>query len=202
VVTRAPRGGKRQVVLVPLDDLRAHPRNPKAHKTAAIGASVGRFGFVEPIVVDGRTGLMVSGHGRAETLRGLRDGGGELPEGCALGDEGAWLVPVMTGWASRDDGEALALLLALNRAGELGGWDAIALGEVLTAVSADELLPFTGFTAADVRRLGGGDDEQDTGPQLAETGWALWITCRDEAHQRDLMARLDELGAEYKAVMS
>jgi hypothetical protein len=69
-------------------------------------------------------------------------------------------------------------------------------------VSADELLPFTGFTPADVRRLGGGDGGGDEREQLGGAGWALWITCRDEAHQRELMTALDGLGVEYKAVMS
>lgn len=191
----------RRLVLVPLDDLLPHPGNPKTHKTAMIGASVGRFGFVEPIVVDGRTGLMIAGHGRAETLRELRAQGGDAPEGVELRD-GVWMVPVLSGWASADDGEALALLLALNRAGELGGWDSLLLGDALTAVSADELLPFTGFTDADVRRLGADDDPADADEQLGETGYALWIQCRDEAHQRELMTALDGLGCEYKAVMS
>ena len=44
-----------------LKKLRADPRNPKAHAAEAIEASVSRFGFVEPIVVDERTGFIASG---------------------------------------------------------------------------------------------------------------------------------------------
>lgn len=107
---------------VPLGTLAENVRNPKAHDTELIDASVTRFGFVEPIVVDGRTGQIISGHGRTKTLRAMHSRGDVPPEGIRTTDAGEWLVPVATGWASANDSEANAALIALNRATEVGGW--------------------------------------------------------------------------------
>ena len=120
-MTRNGSGG-RTVEYRPLSSLEGDPRNPKAHDVSTITASVGRFGYLEPIVLDGRTGLIVSGHGRAETLRAMRDRGESPPEGVREEPPGVWLVPVVTGWSSRSDTEAGAALIALNRTTELGGW--------------------------------------------------------------------------------
>ena len=71
----SPATGERTVEYRPLSSLEGDPRNPKAHDVGTITASVDRFGYLEPIVLDGRTGLIVSGHGRAATLRAMRDRG-------------------------------------------------------------------------------------------------------------------------------
>ena len=52
--------------MIPLDDIRRHPDNPKADDVDTIVASIRRWGLAEPIVVDQRTGLNVSGHGRVD----------------------------------------------------------------------------------------------------------------------------------------
>ena len=59
-----------RIEYVPLDQLKKAPRNPKAHSDD-IKTSIGRFGYVEPIVVDERTGCIVAGHGRREALLAL-----------------------------------------------------------------------------------------------------------------------------------
>ena len=41
-----------------------------------LGGSISRFGYVEPIILDDRTGRMVAGHGRRETLLKMRVGRG------------------------------------------------------------------------------------------------------------------------------
>lgn len=121
------------VATFPVDEIRPHPSNPKAHDLAGIIASIRRLGFAEPIVVDQRTGLNVSGHGRVEALEVLRrrhlagetDEQGkpyEVPTGIEVAEDGGWLAPVFTGWRSADDREAEAALVALNRIGERGGW--------------------------------------------------------------------------------
>lgn len=112
----------RRIEYVPLASLKADPRNPKAHDLGTIDASVGRFGFIEPIIRDERTGYIVSGHGRTKTLREMHARGETVPEGVQADKDGNWLVPVGIGWASRTDSEAAAALIALNRTTELGGW--------------------------------------------------------------------------------
>lgn len=113
----------RQIEYLPLSSLKADPRNPKAHDQDTIDASIGRFGVLDPIVQDQRTGYIVSGHGRHKSFSGMSARGESAPEGVKVDPEtGEWLVPVMTGWGSRTDAEAGAALIALNRTTELGGW--------------------------------------------------------------------------------
>lgn len=143
----------RTIEHVPLSSLTAHPKNPKAHDTATIDASVGRFGYIEPIVVDGRTGMIVSGHGRTKTLLGMHERGETPPDGVQVKD-GEWLVPVVSGWSSRTDSEAHAALIALNRTGELGGWVDDSLLELLDDLSGiEDGLLGVGYGEDDVENL-------------------------------------------------
>ena len=112
----------RKTEYVPLSGLTPDPRNPKSHALETIDASVGRFGVIDQIAVDGRTGYIISGHGRTKTLQAMKERGESPPEGVQVTDEGEWLVPVSTGWSSRTDSEAAAALIALNRTTEMGGW--------------------------------------------------------------------------------
>jgi hypothetical protein len=104
-------------------------RNPKKHALPALRDSIGRFGYVEPIVLDERTGRLVAGHGRAKALSLMKAKGGKPPAGVAEKD-GEWLVPVLRGWASRSDQEAEAYLLASNQLTVAGGWARGAAGRV------------------------------------------------------------------------
>jgi hypothetical protein len=73
---------ERWIEYQPLDELRPDPRNPKGHDVAGLRASLGRFGYAEPITVDERTGLLVSGHGRRELLLDDFAAGSAVPTGC------------------------------------------------------------------------------------------------------------------------
>lgn len=113
----------RQIVYVPLDELPEAEANPKDHDADEIEASVSRFGFMEPPLLDGRTGRLVAGHGRKDELTRRRDAGEPAPEHVVVDGRGQWTVPVVTGWASANDDEAAAMLVALNRIPEEGGWE-------------------------------------------------------------------------------
>jgi ParB-like chromosome segregation protein Spo0J len=113
---------QRRIEYRPLDDIEANPDNPKAHDVDTINDSVSRFGYIDGVVIDERTGYLISGHGRTKSLRAMRDRGEAPPDGVNTDDAGAWLVPVQVGWASRTDTEAKAALIALNRTTQLGGW--------------------------------------------------------------------------------
>lgn len=139
-----------------LESVLPNPANPKAHDHEQIDASVGRFGYIESITLDERTGCLISGHGRRETLIAMRDRGETAPEGVMVRDsDGAWLVPVARGWASRTDTEALAALVALNRLTEVGGWEETALLDLLDQVSAigDDAFAGVGFSEDDLDDL-------------------------------------------------
>jgi ParB-like chromosome segregation protein Spo0J len=145
----------RNLILVPLDDLSGDPRNPKAHDLAVIGDSVGRFGYVEPIVRDDRTGFIVSGHGRTAALRRAFDESpSSPPDGVEVGLDGRWLVPVLSGWASKNDDEAAAALIALNRTTETGGWDDVQLMDLLDQLAdAEAGLVGVGYDDSDLANL-------------------------------------------------
>lgn len=127
----------RRTEYMPLDQLTPDPANPKAHDMESLDASVGRFGFVESITVDERTGHIVAGHGRHRALVEMRERGDSPPEGVTVSPEGAWLVPVLRGWASRTDAEARAYLIASNRVSELGGWVDDALLDALDSLDGE-----------------------------------------------------------------
>lgn len=58
----------RTIDYLPLDEIERATVNPKGHDKVGISASVERFGVVEILVVDERTGRLVSGHGRLDAL--------------------------------------------------------------------------------------------------------------------------------------
>ena len=151
----------RRTEYLPLDHLTPDPANPKSHSTETIDASIGRFGVIDQIVRDDRTGYIISGHGRHETLTAMRDRGETAPDGVRVDAGGHWLVPVVVGWASRTDAEARAALIALNRTTELGGWVDDALLDLL-----DNLDDFTGvgFTEDDTDDLRARLEELADGP--------------------------------------
>lgn len=141
------------VRLIDIDAITPHPSNPKAHDVDTLVRSMLRFGFVEPIVVDQRTGLNVSGHGRVKALLALRDSGAAPPDGIVV-EDGRWLAPVFAGWASADEPQAEAALVALNRIGEAGGWDDGALLDLLTRLSdVEDGLVAVGFDEDDITDL-------------------------------------------------
>jgi len=148
-----PGGTMRNIDLVSLDDLKPNPANPKNHDKKLLDKSLTTFGYVEPIVVDQRTGFMISGHGRKEVLTEMRDEGKEPPTGITVKD-GKWLVPVATGWASQDDIEARAALVALNRTTEQGGWNRENLLTILQELSDNNILDTVGFVETDLTNLG------------------------------------------------
>ena len=144
----------RRIDYLALESLVPDPKNPKAHDFGVIDSSISRFGMVEAVVQDQRTGYLISGHGRAETLRMMETRGDSPPEGVRTDADGRWLVPVLTGWASRTDAEASAALIALNRTTELGGWVDESLLDLLSDLSdVDDGLLGVGFSDSEIDAL-------------------------------------------------
>lgn len=127
----------RRIEYLPLTSLEENPANPKKHSLDTLETSVARFGYIDPIVLDERTGYIISGHGRHTALTQMETqyiaapGTIDVPEGVKVDENGQWLVPVARGWGSSSDLEASASLIALNRVNELGGWDEEALLDLM-----------------------------------------------------------------------
>lgn len=150
---------ERRVEYMRLDALVDAPRNPKRHDVATLRDSVTRFGMGELPLIDERTGRLVAGHGRAKTLRELMALDPEAPpDGVQRAEDGTWLVPVVRGWASRDDAEAEAYLLASNQLTIRGGWYE---DDLLAMMRELDDLAGTGFDKATLdaleKQLGGQD---------------------------------------------
>ncbi|MFY0637278.1 site-specific DNA-methyltransferase [Maricaulis maris] len=136
-----PAALRLKVVYRRVDDLTAYERNARTHSTKQINqiaASIGRFGFVNPVLVDG-TGTLIAGHGRVQAARQI--GMKEVPT-VAL--------------EHLSDAERRALVIADNRLAELAGWDEDVLRLELSDLETLELdfeLEVTGFDTGDLDKL-------------------------------------------------
>ena len=201
-------GPPRWVAYQPIKTLSPARVNPKQHSHATIRRSMERFGYVEPIVVDERTGRMVAGHGRLEVLAMAEARRMEPPEGIEV-INGEWHVPVMHGWSSADDAEAEGYLLTSNQTTIVGGWDRTLLAEVLGEVADTDLgLDGTGFTPDDLAALlqeASADfplDDPDTDPSLSLREYKVVIVCMDEHMQREVLEACQAHGWDSRAVIN
>lgn len=144
----------RWIEYVPLDELTGAQRNPKGHDLRGIRQSMKRHGYIEPIVHDGRTDRIISGHGRLESLVEQRAAGSAPPEGIVVDDDGRWCAPVVHGWSSANDIEAEAALVGVNELTISGGWtDPQQLIAMLQDVHANAGLAGTGYTPTTLDKL-------------------------------------------------
>lgn len=186
----------------PLSQFERALRNPKGHSIPEIQASMRRFGFVEPGVLNEATGRLVAGHGRAEALD-LMKAAGEKPPGRIREKGGEWLVPVLRGVSFASDADAEAYLVASNRLVELGGWDEAELAKVLTDLKAETFgLDGVGFAEEDIDKLlrdAGGGSEDQSGD--LSTSFQIVITCMGEQQQAELLERFTEEGLKCRALI-
>lgn len=125
-----------RTTLVPLDDLRAHPRNPRIGDVEAIAASLRRFGQQRPVLA--------------------------LPDGTLVAGHHVWKGARELGWthvsvvhSDLSDSEVDAYLLADNRLGQLGTFDSDVLAQLLQDVEAGSAaaLEGVGYQRADIDAL-------------------------------------------------
>ena len=104
------------IISKPIDDLRASPDNPRIisdYAVAAVVASLKRFGFRQPIIIDNK-GVIVAGHVRHIAAKQV--GMSEVP--CVL-------------VGSLTTKQVMELRIVDNRTGELSEWDTDALAKEL-----------------------------------------------------------------------
>ena len=112
------------VELVPLAELKVHPRNPRRHDRGeidALKASILEYGFTEPLIRQVSSGYVVAGAGRLMAAIELAEEGKlstvEFTPGVRLG----WSLPVVD--KALSDKQAIAYCIADNRITEGGTWD-------------------------------------------------------------------------------
>ncbi|MFM6829063.1 MAG: site-specific DNA-methyltransferase [Novosphingobium sp.] len=125
-----------QVDHVPVGALTPNPRNARKHSDRQIqqvAASITRFGFLVPIVIDGAN-MIAAGHGRWEAAKRLK----------------LETIPVIRA-EFLTDADRRAFALTENRLAELSDWDENILAEELQVLfDGGYDLEITGFTAADL----------------------------------------------------
>lgn len=133
-----------RVEYLPLASLQPAKRHPKKHRIETVLASMSRFGYVSPMIMDERTGRLVVGHGRLESLQKAKSEGKSPPDRIRVQPDD-WLVPVVRGIAFANDQDAEAYLLADNQTTVLGGWDDHELQTIIEELGRDDALVGTGF---------------------------------------------------------
>lgn len=200
-----------RIEYMPLQRLLKFPGNPKEHNDDGIAGSVERFGFNDPLAIDERSGFLSEGHGRLHTLKRMRAAGDGPPEHIREAPDGNdWLVPVVRGASFKSKGELERYIVAHNQTTIGGGWgDGKLLAGILArADKAQVPVAALGFDAAQAKRIMVKAHAripatgQKAGPELGGLKFRLVVDCRDEAHQGELLARLEREGLKCQPLMS
>ncbi len=124
------------VEYLPIDELEPYGGNPRRHskkQLRKLAASIEKFGFVVPVLVD-QDYTLIAGHGRVEAAKLL-----DLPR-----------IPVIR-LTHLDQAQVRALRIADNRLTELGEWDEAVLAiELQALVEIDFDVELTGFDAPEI----------------------------------------------------
>lgn len=146
----------KQIIEMAVSDLRPYHRNARTHskkQIKLIAASLERFGFTNPVLVDG-SGQIIAGHGRVEAAKLL-----DLKTvPCLRIDH---LTPT----------EQRAYVIADNKLALNAGWDEELLGLELKELAAENLdldIELTGFSISEIDSLIEGLSPQETGDPAEE----------------------------------
>jgi DNA modification methylase len=147
-------------------ELQEHPKNPRRGNLEAISESIEQNGFYGAVIAQRSTGYVLVGNHRLKSARAKE----------------AQSIPVI--YVDVDDEQAVKILLADNRTGDLGGYDDTALAAILSECSD---IAGTGYDQAAFDEILAGVTEpekakEDEGPQIdrAEELREKWKTERGQ----------------------
>ena len=154
---------------VKIDDIKLAKYNPRKNlepgmeEYEKIRMSIERFGYVDPIIANKRTGNIVGGHQRWKVLKNLG------------------YIEIDIIYIDVDNKTEKALNLALNKIS--GDWDMVKLKDVLAEFERDEVV-FTGFAIDEIDELLGGDElesmNDDEPPTEAKPKLVVCPNCGNE----------------------
>jgi len=128
---------KFKIKYIPIDDLNPAPYNPRQisrEEMVKLTKSINEYGFVDPVIVNNRTGNIVGGHQRVEAAKFL-----DLKE-----------IPIIE--VDLDPVMEKAFNLALNKIS--GEWDLPKLKDILGELDLGDFdIELTGFDEIEVERL-------------------------------------------------
>ena len=156
-----------KIELLPLDGLIPYARNSRTHsdeQVAQIAASIKEFGWTNPILIDGESGI-IAGHGRLLAARKL----------------GMKEVPVIQ-LSGMTDTQKKAYIIADNKLALNSDWD-----DELLKLELDELhdegfdMGLIGFNADDLSKLMGFDEEieapESSAKEINPDDYKMGCTC-------------------------
>lgn len=176
-------------LLVPIDSVQPHPRNPRQGDVGAVSQSLDTFGQTKPIVVQDGTGYVLAGN---HTWRAAK----------ALGWPSIAVVRV-----AMDDTKALAYAVADNRTQELGTTDSDVLASILTELAQAGELGGTGYDGDDVDSLladlnGKTSTIGDAATDSVTEVWGVVIDLHSEQEQIELLTEMAGRGLAVRALMN
>jgi ParB-like chromosome segregation protein Spo0J len=177
--------------VVPIAQLKPHPKNPRQGDLAAIRRSLDANGWFGAVLAQKSTGFILAGNHRyrAACQRGLET------------------IPVLS--IDCDDRTALRILLADNRTSDLAQYDDAWLSELLGQIRDADDLAGTGFDDAALgellrsleRNLEGDAPADDQRDELEER-FQILIDCASDEEQRMLLERFAGEGLKCRALLS
>ncbi len=177
---------------VPIGQLKLDPANARRHDAAniaAIGASLGRFGQVKPIVVNRKTNVIVAGNGAHQAAENL-----------------GWSHLAVV-WVEHDPADHSQFSIADNRTAELAEWDDAKLEQLLIEFRQEapdlyEELLLDRLREEEEEEPDEEEDEPDSEGQMEGLEYRLIVDCQSEEHQAELLARFEKEGIICRALIS
>jgi hypothetical protein len=155
-VRGVPEQANRQIERAPLARLTPCKTNARTHSPKQVGriaASIKRFGFIVPILVNAENQI-VAGHGRVEAAKLL----------------GLAEVPVLR-VSHLSPAEQRAFVIADNRLAELAGWDRDTLAiELEGLIELDFDVEVTGFDMGEIELILHDEEEDEGGKEKTGAG--------------------------------
>lgn len=171
---------------MPLEQLEAHPRNPRKHPKRnspawnAVKKSL-EAGVFSPLVWNKRNEQLVSGHLRAEIMR-------------ELGMETAPVVVV-----DYDEPMHMARMLASNS--QQGANEDELVAKILNEAVEADAINLTGFGADEIAKRLGLEEKVDSGPELDKPVFKIIVRCKDLADQERFITEMRVAGLDCKGVV-
>lgn len=181
-----------QIVYRPLRDLAPYARNARRHSAKQLDklrASLGRYGWTNPMLIAGQS--MIAGHGRLAAALSLAADGKTIP-----GNPDPWSGPTVDlSYLTAE--EQNAYRLADNRIALDAGWDVdllkLEMADLSNMGNGLDLL-LTGFGKVEINTLLGTARVKANSLASTNLSYQIIVECTDEAHQAAVLTELKERG--------
>jgi len=172
-------------LIVDIDSVQPHEKNVRQGDIGAISESLKAHGQYRPIVVDRRTNKILAGNHTWKAAKAL-----------------GW-QQIAAGYVeTKDDDEALRILLADNRSTDLASYDDSGLADLLRHLAETDIgLEGTLFNGDDLDLLIADKLSDEQGNSLSfDEKYEVVIECKDENQQSELLQRLYNEGLTVRAL--